>query len=502
MRAGWETEDGDVVLTALPYQVSGSKVLSQIAAQMEAKKLPWVDDLRDESDHENPTRLVISLRSSRVDVDRVMAHLFATTDLERTYRVNMNAIGPDGRPRLFELRGLLSDWLRFRTETVRRKLQWRFDRVTQRLHVLEGFLVAYLNIDEVIAIIRQEEEPKPVLMERFDLTDVQAEAILELKLRNLSHLEEMKIRGEQDELMQERDELERILSSRKRLQSRVRQELESDAEEFGDDRMSPIVERLAARPLDEADLIPSEPVTVVVSERGWVRAAKGHEIEPRDLSYRSGDGFLDAARGRSNQPAIFFDSAGRVYNLPAHSLPSARGQGEPLTSSLSPASGASFVGVTMGEESDLVLVANSGSYGFLVSLGDLQTSYSAGKALVTLPKGASMLPTRRVGSVGEDLLAAVTNEGYLLVFPVGEMNRLAKGKGVKIVSIPKKQERAGERLLDVVVFGPSRTLRVHAGKRYLNLSGKDLEPFLGSRALRGSRLPRGFQNVDRLEVVE
>ncbi|MDX1630945.1 MAG: DNA topoisomerase IV subunit A [Thermoanaerobaculia bacterium] len=502
MRAVWVMEDTDVVITALPYQVSGGKVLSQIASQMQDKKLPWVDDLRDESDHEDPTRLVISLRSNRVEVEKVMSHLFATTDLERTYRVNMNAIGLDGRPALFDLRTLLNEWLGFRTETVRRKLQWRFDRVTERLHLLEGYLVAYLNIDEVIAIIRNEEEPKPVLRERFELTDRQAEAILELKLRHLSRLEEMKIRGEQDDLMKERDELKSILDSEDRLRERVEEELEADAEEFGDERMSPIVERESASALDESDLIPSEPVTVVVSRRGWVRGAKGHEIEPRELAYRSGDDYLDSARGKSNRPAIFFDSFGRVYNVSAHTLPSARGFGEPLTSTLSPPKGASFVGVTMGEDEDLILLSNDASYGFLVEHSDLETSYSSGKSVMDLPEGATMLPPRRVKDADEELLAAVTNEGYLLVFPVSEMNRLSKGKGVKIVNIPKKRRKKGERLLDVVVFPRERTVRVHAGKQYFNVAPGDREHFEGSRALRGSRLPRGYRNVDRLEVVD
>ncbi len=368
MRAAWEREEGDVVITALPYQVSGSKVQQQIAAQMQAKKLPWVDDLRDESDHESPTRLVISLRSSRVDVESVMAHLFATTDLERTYRVNMNAIGLDGRPRLYTLRTMLVEWLQFRTETVRRRLQHRYDRVLARLHVLEGFLVAFLNIDEVIAIIRREEEPKPVLMARFALTEAQAEAILELKLRHLSRLEEMKIRGEQDELMRERDELESILKSKKRLARKVREELEADAEQHGDKRRSPIVQREAARALAEEQLVPSEPITVVISEKGWVRAAKGHELEPRELQYRAGDAFLHAARGRSNQPAVFLDSTGRAYALPSHNLPSARGQGEPLTSTVSPPPGASFVGVVLAADDDLVLLASDAGYGFLAPL--------------------------------------------------------------------------------------------------------------------------------------
>jgi topoisomerase IV subunit A len=501
MRATWLRENGDtVVVTALPYQVSGSRVLAQVAAQMEAKKLPWIDDLRDESDHENPTRLVLSLRSGRVDVEAVMAHLFATTDLERTYRVNMNALGLDGRPRLYDLVGVLREWLEFRTETVRRRMQWRFERVNRRLHVLEGFLVAYLNIDEVIAIIRREEEPKPVLMERFALTDAQAEAILELKLRHLSRLEEMKIRGEQDELMRERQSLEAILGSRARLQRQVKEELLADAEELGDERRSPIVERQAARAFEEAALVPSEPVTVVLSERGWVRAAKGHEVAAAELSYRSGDRFLQAARGRSSQMAIFLDSTGRSYSLPARHLPSAKGHGEPLTGSLNPPAGASFVGVALGAEADLVLLASDAGYGFLAPLGDLQARGAGGKSAMTLPKGSRPLAPVPVGDPEGALLAAATDEGYLIVFPLSELPRLPRGKGVKLISIPKG--KAGvERLVAVAAFSPDATLRVHAGKRYLNLSGSDLEPFRLPRARRGRKLPRGFHAVSALEVV-
>ena len=500
MRAAWESEDQEVVITALPYQVSGSKVLAQIAGQMEAKKLPWVDDLRDESDHESPTRLVISLRSSRVDVESVMAHLFATTDLERTYRVNMNAIGLDGRPRLYTLRTMLVEWLQFRTETVRRRLQHRYDRVLARLHVLEGFLVAFLNIDEVIAIIRREEEPKPVLMARFALTDPQAEAILELKLRHLSRLEEMKIRGEQDELMQEREELEQTLKSKKRLAKKVRDELEADAKEHGDARRSPVRERPAARALAEAELVPSEPVTVVISEKGWVRAAKGHDLEPRELGYRAGDAYLHAARGRSNQPAVFLDSTGRAYTLPSHNLPSARGQGEPLTSTLSPPPGASFVGVVIAGDEELVLVASDAGYGFLAPFGELQTRHSGGKAVMSLPAGARPLPPLRVGKVGDELVAVATDAGNLLLFPLAELPQMPRGKGLKLLNIPAKRQ-GQERLVAPVVLSPAATLRVHSGKRYYQIKKSDLEHFQGARAQRGGRLPRGFQNVTALEVV-
>jgi len=501
MRAAWEREEQDVVVTALPYQVSGSKVLQQIAQQMQAKKLPWVEDLRDESDHESPTRLVISLRSNRVDVEAVMAHLFATTDLERTYRVNMNAIGLDGRPRLYTLRTMLLEWLQFRTETVRRRLQWRYDRVLQRLHILEGFLVAYLNVDEVIRIIRKEEEPKPVLMARFALTDVQAEAILELKLRHLSRLEEMKIRGEQDELMAERDELEQTLKSRKRLERKVRRELEADVAEHGDARRSPIRQRAAARALAEEQLVPSEPITVVISEKGWVRQAKGHELQPSELQYRSGDAFQHAARGRSNQPAVFLDSTGRAYTLPSHNLPSARGQGEPLTSSLNPPAGASFVGVVLASDDDLVLLATDAGYGFLAPFKELVTRHSAGKVVLTVSPGARPLPPLRVGTVGEgDLLACATDAGNMLLFALAELPCMPRGKGVKLLNIPAKRQ-AEEKLVAPVVVQPGGALKVWAGKRFYQVKKGDLELFVGARAQRGGRLPRGFQSVTALEAA-
>jgi topoisomerase-4 subunit A len=500
MRAAWEVEDGNVVITALPYQVSGSKVITEIAAQMQAKKLPWVDDLRDESDHENPTRLVIALRSNRVDVQSVMAHLFATTGLERSYRVNMNAIGLDGRPRLYELRTLLTEWLAFRTETVRRRLQHRYDRVVERLHVLEGFLVAYLNIDEVIAIIRREEDPGPVLMARFALTERQAEAILELKLRHLSRLEEMKIRGEMDELMRERDELAATLGSKKKLEKRVRAELEADAAQHGDARRSPIVRREAAKVIAEEALVPSEAVTVIVSEKGWVRAAKGHDLEPRELSYRAGDGFLAAARGRSNQPAVFLDSTGRTYTLAAHTLPSARGQGEPLTGSVNPPPGASFVSVLLGTDDDLVLLASDFGYGFVAPFGELVTKHTAGKAVLTLPAGAKPLPPVKVRNLQEDLLVGATDAGYLLIFPVSELPQMPRGKGNQILGIPAKR-RGEERLVAPVLLPPGASLKVHSGKRFLHLKRGELEAFRGARAQRGGKLPRGFQNITLLEVV-
>ncbi len=504
MRARWLRDGARLIIDALPYQVSGSKVLEQIAGQMQAKKLPWVEDLRDESDHRQPTRLVVEMRSNRVDAERLMAHLFATTDLERNYRVNMNAIGLDGRPRLFDLRTILSEWLSFRVETVRRRLENRLEKVLDRLHVLQGYLVAYLNIDEVIAIIRREEEPKPVLMARFDLTDRQAEAILELKLRHLSRLEEMQIRGEQDELLRERQTLEETLGSEKRLRHLVREELEADVETYGDDRRSPLEdaeELVSAEAFAEADLLPTEPVTVVVSRRGWVRAGKGHELDPESLTYKAGDGYLAHARGKSNQPAVFLDSAGRTYGLATHTLPSARGHGEPLSSSVSPPAGAEWIGVMLGEPEDRVLLASDYGYGFIARLADLQTRQKSGKASMTVPKGAHVLPPRPVTGLDDTVLVAVTSAGYLLAFPVAELPELARGKGNKIINVPRKKLADRSEFVEhVFVLPKGATLRLHAGKRYMNLGPSDLENFRGARALRGKVLPRGFRNVDRLEV--
>ena len=497
-RARYEEEGGDIVITALPFQVSGSKVMQQIAQQMQAKKLPMVDDLRDESDHENPTRIVIVPRSNRVDTVELMTHLFATTDLERTYRVNMNMIGLDGRPRLYALKELLLEWLEFRIETVRRRLQHRYDQVNSRIHILDGYLVAYLNVDEVIRIIRKEDEPKPVLMKRFKLSDVQAEAILELKLRYLNRLEEMTIRGEQEKLQEERANLEKTLGSKQRLRKQVREELERDAEEFGDRRRSPIVEREAAKALDAAALIPSEPVTVIISEKGWVRAGKGHELDPNGLQYKGGDAFLHSAKGRSNQLAVFIDTTGRTYALPAHELPSAKGHGEPLSSSLTPPPGASFVGVMMGEPDDLWLMTTDDGYGFVVRFEELITDRKAGKAVVNVNDGAKLLRPQRVGSM-EDLLAAATTEGKLLLFPMAEMPQLARGKGVQTIKI-HKTPIAPEKVVATAVVPLGGTLVVHAGKRYTNLKPSDLETYLGKRAQRGLKLPRGFQNVDTIRA--
>ncbi|BBU47137.1 DNA topoisomerase 4 subunit A [Pseudomonas putida] len=501
MRAVYRVEDGDIVVTALPHQVSGAKVLEQIAAQMQAKKLPMVADLRDESDHENPCRIVIIPRSNRVDADELMQHLFATTDLESSYRVNVNIIGLDGRPQLKNLRAILVEWLEFRTNTVRRRLQHRLDKVEKRLHLLDGLLTAFLNLDEVIHIIRTEEHPKQALIERFELTEIQADYILETRLRQLALLEEMKIRGEQDELLKEQAKLQALLGSEAKLRKLVRSELIKDAETYGDDRRSPIVERAEAKALSENELMPTEPVTVVLSEKGWVRCAKGHDIDATGLSYKAGDGFKAAAAGRSNQFAVLIDSTGRSYSLAAHSLPSARGQGEPLTGRLTPPPGATFECVLLPDDDALYVVASDAGYGFVVKGEDLQAKNKAGKGLLSLPNGAKVMTPRPVADREQDWLAAVTTEGRLLVFKVSDLPQLGKGKGNKIIGVPGDRVASREEFVtDLAVIPEGATLVLQAGKRTLSLKADDLEHYKGERGRRGSKLPRGFQRVDGLQV--
>jgi len=499
LRAKWLREKGgDIVITALPYQVSGDKVLEQIAQQMRAKKLPMVEDLRDESDHENPTRLVIVPRSNRVDSDELMAHLFATTDLERSYRINMNVIGLNGKPQVKNLKDMLSEWLEFRVETVTRRLKFRLDKVDKRLHILDGLLIAYLNLDEVIAIIRKNDQPKPLLMKRFKLSDTQAEAILELKLRHLAKLEEMKIRGEQKDLVKERDALGKILSSKTRLKTLVREELAADAETYGDKRRSQLVERAAAaQAIDETQLLPTEPTTVILSKAGWVRAAKGHELDPRTLSYKANDSFLSAAYGKSNQPAVFLDSTGRAYTLPAHSLPSARSQGEPLTGRLTPPEGASFAGALIGELEDRWLVASDAGYGFVVKLGELVSRNRSGKATLRLPKNARVLVPAPVQNLKNDLVVAVSSAGHILVFPVKALPDLARGKGNKIMGIPSKKAASHEEFMAAVTCVPEgESLVILSGQRHMSLSPKELKDYIGERGRRGLKLPRGYRTVE------
>ena len=501
-RAVYQVEDGEIVITALPFQVTGTKILEQIAAQMQAKKLPMVVDLRDESDHENPTRIVVVPRSNRVNMEEVMSHLFASTDLERTYRVNFNVIGLDGRPVVLPLVQMLKQWLDYRQQTVLNRLQFRLDKILDRLHILEGLMIAYLNIDEVIEIIRTEDKPKDALMKRFKLSERQADAILDIRLRQLARLEEEKIRGEQDDLNAERVDIEKTINSKARLKTLIKKEITADAEKYGDERFSQIVERQEAKAYSEKDLISTDPVTVVLSEKGWIRAAKGHDINPSDLSYRSGDSFLNAAAGRSNQDAVFLDSTGRAYSVAAHTLPSARGQGEPLTGRVNPPAGASFTGVVIGDASAQYLVASDAGYGFVVKHGDMLGNKKAGKALVSVPKGAESLQPVPVVDLETDLVAAFTNEGRLLIFPLADLPQLAKGKGVKIINIPSA--RAKERIelmTHLATFAESDTLVVYSGKRHINLGMKELEHYRGERARRGLKLPRGFQKVDRVEVA-
>ncbi|MEZ5498911.1 MAG: DNA topoisomerase IV subunit A [Steroidobacteraceae bacterium] len=501
-RATYILEDDNIVITALPYQVSGARVQEQIAEQMRAKKLPLVEDLRDESDHRNPTRLVIVPRGKRTDVEQLMAHLFATTDLERNYRVNLNIIGLDGRPRVMPLRELLTEWLQFRTATVTRRLQWRLDKVSRRLHILDGLLVVYLNLDEVIRIIRREDEPKPVLMKRFKLSDAQAEAILETKLRHLAKLEEMKIRDEQKALREEQAELESFLKSKAKLKKLVASELAADAEKFGDERRSRLVEREAAQAIDASELVASEPVTVVLSEGGWVRTAKGHDIDPATLSYRGGDSFQASARGKSTQLAVFIDSTGRAYSVPAHTLPSARGLGEPLSGRFNPPDGARFRGTLIGEPEDLWLIASDAGYGFTVRLKELHSRNRAGKAVLKVPAGALVLPPCPVASEATQL-ALATSTGRLLVLPIADVPELARGKGNKLFGIATKKAASREEVLvAMLAFAPQATLALHVGGRRMSLGPSDLVPYRGQRAQRGAMLPRNWRNnITHIEVA-
>lgn len=498
MRAKYVEEDGNIVVTALPYQVSGAKLQEQIAAQMLAKKLPMIEDLRDESDHENPTRLVLMPKSKRTNIDEVMSHLFATTDLEKSYRINMNMIGLDGKPKVKDLREILTEWLSFRTDTVRRRLQHRLDKVLARLHVLEGLMIAFLNIDEVIAIIRFEDNPKQVMMERFGITDIQAEAILELKLRHIAKLEEIKIKGEQAELEQERAQLEATLGSKELLNNLIKSELEEDAEKYGDERRSPIVEREAAQALETTALIANEPLTVILSEKGWIRAAKGHDFDVESLSYRSGDGYLDSVKCRSTQPVYILDSTGRVYSTTAHDLPSARSQGEPLTGRLNPPPGSLFQFLLTGNPDDMILLASSAGYGFRCKIEELFVKNKAGKALISLPdKSAVVKPV--IFNNASDLLAVVTQQGRLLIFPVNELPELAKGKGNKIIQIPTKDLTAGkDKVVALTTLPANGQLIINSGKRQLTLKANDIMHYSGSRANRGLFLPKGFQKVDGL----
>ncbi|MDA0144514.1 DNA topoisomerase IV subunit A [Vibrio sp. RW] len=501
MRAVWHKEGSDIVITALPHQVSGAKLLEQIANQMRAKKLPMVDDLRDESDHENPTRIVVVPRSNRIDCDQLMSHLFASTDLEKNFRVNLNMIGLDSRPQVKGLVQILKEWIEFRRTTVRRRLQYRLDKVLARLHILEGLLVAYLNIDEVIEIIRTEDEPCPVLMSRFNITETQANAILDIKLRNLAKLEEFKIRAEQEELEAERDKLEKLLGSERRLNTLIKKEIQADAEKYGDDRRSPLIERAEAKALTERDLVPSEPITVVLSEKGWIRHAKGHEVDAEGLNYKSGDKFLASAKGKSNQQAVFLGSDGRSYSLESHSLPSARSQGEPITGRLNVSPGTSIRQVVMGEDDQLWLVGSDAGYGFVCKGGDLLSKNKSGKALVNLPQASEVMMPSPIADLDSNQILAITNQGRMLLFPIKDLPQLTKGKGNKIINIPSAKAKEREEFVSHLMAIPENaTLTIYAGKRKLGLKPADLENFRGERGRRGGLLPRGLQRVTRVDI--
>ncbi len=503
MRAVWNKEDGDIVITDLPHQVSGAKVLEQIATQMRNKKLPLIEDLRDESDHENLTRLVLVPRSNRVDLEQVMNHLFATTDLEKSYRVNLNMIGLDQKPSVKSLLTILTEWLEYRRSTIIRRLNYRLDKVLKRLHILDGLLVAFLNIDEVIDIIRHHDEPKLELIKRFSISETQAEAILELKLRQLAKLEEIKIKAEQDELAKERDQLQTLLSSNRRLNTLIRKEIITDAEKYGDKRRSPLVERAEAKAITEQELIPSEPVTIILSEMGWVRSAKGHDIDPISLNYKAGDSYKTSVKGKSNQPVIFIDSTGRSYAIEPNTLPSARGQGEPLSGKLSLPIGAQVEQMVMSSQEDKrILMASDAGYGFICTYSDLIARNRNGKAVINLPENAKVMPIIELND-STPLLLALTNLGRMLVFPVETLPSLSKGKGNKIIAISSAQaQKREDYLINLALISDKSSITLYAGKRKLTLKAADLQKFMAERGKKGTLLPRGLQRVDRIEIDE
>ena len=500
-RARYALENGEIVVDALPYQASSSKIVEQIAQQMQARKLPMVVDVRDESDHESPTRVVIVPRSNRVDVERLMSHLCASTDLERSYRVNFNVIGLDQKPKVLGLKALLAEWLKFRRNTVRRRLEFRRDQIDARLHIVDGLLIAFFNLDEVIRIIREEDDPRAELMARFELTTQQTTAILDLRLRQLAKLEENALREERSSLNDERDELERILGSSTRLKTLIKRELSADAEKFGDPRRSEFLAAEEARQFAAEELATNEPITVILSAKGWVRSAKGHEIDADALSYRAGDGLCASARGRTNDTLLFFDSTGRSYAVAAATLPSSRGQGEPLTGRLNPPQGARFVGTLLGSADDKVLLASDAGYGFVGTLGAMSTKNRAGKSVLTVPKGSEVMAPAPVADKSH--VAAATNRGHLLVFPITDLPELARGKGNKMIHVPPAALKARDEFLaGVVPIGKGERLIVRAGGRKMRLRFRDLEGYMGERARRGHLLPRGLQRVSALEVEE
>lgn len=495
MRAVYQKEDDDIIITALPHNVSGSKILEQIAALMQAKKLPMISDLRDESDHENPIRLIISPKSNRVDIDEIMSHLFATTDLEYSYRVNLNVIGLDGRPKVKDLKTFLSEWLSFRIATVRKRLEFRLEKVLSRLHILDGFLIAYLNIEEVIRIIRFEDNPKKALMSQFKLSEIQTEAILELKLRHLAKLEEVKIRGEQKELSEEKDSLEKTLGSEQRLKTLVKKELEQDVKTHGDNRRSQIVDRPLARVLSIVEKLPSDPITVILSNKGWVRAGKGHEIDPTAVSYKTGDEFKIAVKGKSNESVVFFDSTGRSYTLSAQSLPSARGQGEPLTGRINSPSGATFESVIMGEDSDEYVVLSNAGYGFVVKFSELTGKNRAGKLVVKVPADRQFLAALLLDKEKTASLILGTEQGKLLSVPVSQIAEMSKGKGNRLMHVAKD-----DKITAAILLLPKQSLKITSNKRQLILSAKELTQYKNELGSRGAKLPKGYPSITTFEI--
>ncbi len=502
MRAVYEKDDDDIIVTALPHQASPAKILGQIASQMQAKKLPMVVDLRDESDHENPTRLVIVRKNKEIDIDQLMTHLFSTTDLERTYRVNMNLIDLDGRPGTMNLFDILTNWLSFRIQTVTRRLEYRLEKVNKRLHLLDGLLKAFLNLDEVIRIIRKEDDPKAKLIKRFKLDEVQADYILDTRLRQLARLEEIKIKAEQKELRAEGAELEKILGSKARLKTLIKKELKAVLDNYGDKRRCKIVSREAAQAMDESSLISADPITIILSQKGLVRAAKGHDIDPFELSYKAGDACQAAALGKNNQIAVFIDSTGRTYTTMGHTLPSARGQGEPLTGRFTPPPGASFCGVMAGAPEQLFLLATDAGFGFIISLEEMVTKNKKGKAIIKIPEGSTVLPPVPVTDMETNWVVAATNDGNMLIHHIAELPQLPKGKGIKILNIPPaKSKNHLEYLAAVTVINEDDTLSIYSGKRHKIFEAADMEPFEGERAQRGRKLPQGYRNVWRLAPV-
>ena len=501
MKCAWKKEGNDIIVTDLPHQTSGSKVLEQISNQMINKKLPMIVDLRDEGDHEEPTRLVISLKSNRVNAEDLMNHLYASTDLQKNFRGNFNLISLKGSPKVYSIKDLLSDWIAFRKTTVTRKLEHRLDQVDDRLHILEGLLIVYLDLDKVIKIIRQSDNPKKELAKKFKISDIQANAILEIKLRQLAKLEQIKLEEERDALKKEKKELEKILNSKARLKTFIKNELKEIKENFGDDRKSPIIESSSAKMFSEEDTITSDPVTIVLSNAGWIRSAKGHEIDPSTLSYRGEDKLKDFSRGRNNQLCVFIDALGKAYTLPAHTLPSARGLGEPLTGRVTSSSGVEFMSVAIGKSEDKFLIANTSGYGFLANFEDMISNKKTGKAFMKIPEGAEILPCEKIMQ-DDKYIAAVTNFGKLLIFNLDELTILAKGKGTKIINIPKKQfVEKKERLIIVKPFSEGSKLNIQRDNGNIRaFSSKELEGFKLERAKRGRSLPQGYKRVLSITV--